>query len=172
MSEIHFTGGQGAIWMQPDGPATDMVFLGCHEVSSIEEPLGDYNPFFCPDPSQPKSFVPSGETFAPPEAVTTSIMEDVLGTLSYLEKQKCPFPLYINMVCGGRKDIFTNYERTFILDTRKITSRSYENIAMRETDDRASATHNISAAPPLIKVVKVNGLRQTIPQNDYTGLGE
>lgn len=168
MSEVHFTGGQGAVWMQPDGPATDMVFLGCHEVATIDEPLGDYNPFFCPDPSQPKRWVTSGETYNPPEAVTTSIMEDVLGSLSYLEKQLCPFALYINMVCGGRKDIFTNYERTFILDVRKITSRSYENVAMRETDDRSSVTHNVSAAPPLIKVVKVVPIRQAIPDSAYT----
>ena len=169
--EVHFTGGQGAIWIQPDGPATNMTFLGCHEISSLEEPLGDYNPFFCPDPTQPKRFVTSGETFAPPSAVTAQIVEDVTGSLSYLEKQLCPFPVYINMVCGGRKDVFTNYERTFILDTRKITNRSYENVALRDTDERTSVTHDISAAPPLVKVVKITALRQAIPQNRYIPAG-
>lgn len=167
-SEVHFTGGQGAVWLQPDGPGTDMVFLGCHEVASIEEPLGDYNPFFCPDPSQPKAWVASGEVYNPPEAVTTSIMEDILGTLAYLEKQLCPFALYVNMVCGGRKDVFTNYERTFVLDVRRITSRTYDNVAMRDTDDRGTITHEISAAPPLIKVVKITGSSQLVPAATYT----
>jgi hypothetical protein len=162
-SEIHFTGGQGAIWIQPDGPATDMVFLGCHEIASLEEPLGDYTPFFCPNPEKPKDWISSGEIFAPPEAVTAQILEDVTGALSYLEMQKCPFPLYINMVCSGRKDVFTNYERTFILDTRRITNRSYENVALRDTDERTSVTHSVSAAPPLIKVVKLSAVEQDVP---------
>lgn len=163
MADVHFTGGQGAIWIQPDGPGTAMVFLGCHEIASIDEPLGDYTPFFCADPSSPKAWVASGETFAPPEAVTADIMEDVLGSLSDLEKQKCPFAIYINMVCGGRKDVFTNSERTFILDARKITGRSYENLALRDTDERAGVTHSISAAPPLIKVVEVAAFQQALP---------
>lgn len=169
VGEVHFTGGQGAIWIQPNGPGTDMVFLGCHEIASLSEPLGDYSPFFCPDPQKPKSWVTSGETFAPPEAVTAQIMEDVTGSLSYLETQACPFPVYINMVCGGRKDVFTNYARTFILDTRRITNRSYENIALRDTDERSSVTHDISAAPPLIKLVNIVALKQTLPAATGTG---
>ena len=169
MTEIHFTGGQGAIWIQPKGPATDMVYLGCHEIASVEEPLGDYTPFFCPDPSKPKTWVTSGETFAPPEAVTAQIMEDITASLSYLETQKCPFPLYINMVCSGRKDVFANYEKTYLVDVRRITNRSYENLALRDTDERASVTHDVSGAPPLIKIIEVESLEQTLP--DATGGG-
>ena len=169
MAEIHFTGGQGAIFMQPEGPATSMVFLGCHEIASIEEPLGDYTPFFCPDPSKPKTWVTSGETFAPPEAVTTQVMEDVTDSLSYLEKQKCPFALYINMVCNGRKDVFGNYEKTFLIDVRKITNRSYENLALRDSDERAGVTHDLSGALPLIKMVDLKSIEQTLP--DATGTG-
>lgn len=162
-SDLHFTGGKGSIWMQPDGPGTDVKYLGCHEIASIDEPLGDYTPFYCPDPSKASSWVAVGETFAPPEAVTADIMEDVTAALSYLEKQNCPFPVYINMYCDGRADIFTNYKRTYVLDVRKITSRSYENLALRESDERSSITHSLSAAPPLIKVVGVTALRQTLP---------
>lgn len=169
MSELHFTGGKGAIWMQPNGPGTSMVYLGCHEIASIDEPLGDYTPFFCPDPGQPSSWVTSGETFAPPAAVTADVMEDILDSLSYLEKQKCPFPVYINMMCDGRKDIFTNYRRTFVLDVRKITNRTYNNVALRETDERSDITHSLSAAPPLIKIQNVNTFQQTLP--DATGTG-
>lgn len=168
-NELHFTGGQASIWMQPNGPGTDMVYLGCHEVASIDEPLGDYNPFFCPNPEKTKGWVVAGETFSPPEAVTADIVEDVTDALAYLEKQKCPFPVYINKLCNGRRDIFTNYRRTFILDTRRITNRSYSEVAMIDSDERSRVTHSLSAAPPLIKVVDIEYIEQTLP--DATGTG-
>ena len=162
-NEVHFTGSQGAIFIQPNGPGTDIVFLGCHQVESIDEPLGDYNPFFCPDPSSPKKWITAGQTDGPPDAVTTQIVEDITDALSELERQKCPFPLYINKFCNGRRDVFTNYDKTFILDTRKITNRSFSNLALKEGDDRSEATYDISAAPPLRIVVDLAADAQTLP---------
>ena len=162
-NEKHFTAGNGALWIQPDGPGTDMVFLGCHDVASIEEPLGDYTPFFCPDPSQPKRFVKAGESNAPPEATTTQIVEDVVGSLSVLEDIECPFGLYINMLSCGRKDVFTNYQKTYIVDVQKVTNRSYANMAMRESDERAEITHDLSGSPGIIKIIDVAALQLTIP---------
>ena len=159
----HFTGGEASIWIQPDGPGTDMVFLGCHEVASIDEPLGDYTPFFCPDPSKPNAWIEAGQTTSPPDAVTVSILEDVTDALSELEKQKCPFGLFINMFACGRRDVFSNYRRTFILDVRKLTNRTYDNVALRDTNERTTATHDVSAAPPLIRVVDVTAITLTLP---------
>lgn len=159
----HFTGGEGSIWIQPDGPATSMTFLGCHEVASIDEPLGDYTPFFCPDPSRPNAWVTAGETTSPPDAVTASILEDVTDALSTLERQKCPFALYINMFACGRRDVFTNYRRTFIFDVQRLTNRSYDNVALRDSNERTTVTHDVSAAPPLIRIVDVSVLEQAVP---------
>ena len=164
-NEIHFTGGQGSIWIQPDGPSTDVVFLGCHEVESLDEPLGDYTPFFCPDPSGPKKWVTAGETSGPPDSVSTQIMEDITDVLSVLERQKCPFPLYINKICNGRRDVFNNWLKTFILDVRRITNRSFSNMSLKEGDERSEATYDISAAPPLIIVVDVEAGAQTLPDH-------
>ena len=166
----HFTGGKGAIWIQPDGLSTPVVFLGCHEVASISEPLGDYTPFFCPDPSGVSKWVASGETLAPPAAVTTQILEDITDALTILERQKCPFLLYVNLNSCGRKDVFTNYAKTFIVDTRKITSRTFSNLALREGDDRSEATYDLSGAPPLVILVDVSSTAQVLPA--ATGTGE
>lgn len=169
-AEEHFTAGQGAIWIQPDGAGTAVAFLGCHGVSSIDVPEGDYNPFFCPDPAQPKRFVASGEEFSPPEAVTLQIVEDIVDTLSTLEDIRCPFPVYVNMVKCGRKDNFDNGNKTFVVDARKITNRSYANLALRSEDTRAEATYDISGAPPLVimrnAVVAEQNTSETEPLND------
>lgn len=163
----HFTGGEASIWIQPDGPGTSMIFLGCHEVASIDEPLGDYTPFFCPDPSKPNAWIAAGETSSPPDAVTAQILEDVTDALSTLERQKCPFALYINMFSCGRRDVFRNYRRTFILNVQRLTNRSYDNVALRDSSERTTVAHDISASPPLIKLVDLAINEQSIP--DATG---
>lgn len=153
-----YTAGNGALWIQPKGPGQDLIFLGCHDVPSIEEPLGDYTALFCPDPSTPKAFREVGETHAPPAAVTMQIVEDVTNALSYLREQNCPFPIYVNMVECGRKDVFGNASKTLIVDARKITNRSTSNLAMRESDERMERTYDIAAAPPVIEVRTVSAV--------------
>jgi len=153
-----FTAGNGALWVQPKGPGTALVFLGCHDVPSIDEPLGDYTPLFCPNPAKPKDFIEVGETFAPAAAVTMQIVEDVTGALSYLREQKCPMPIYLNVVTCGRRDVFGNAELTMIVDARKITNRSTSNLAMRESDERMERTYDIAGAPPVTEVRTVTAV--------------
>lgn len=163
MSETHFTQGNAAIFIQPEGPAGDLTFLGCHEIASIDEPLGDYTPFWCPDPDQPKRFVPAGQTFAPPAAVTTQIIEDIVGSLSLLREQVCPFGLYVNLTKCGKKSLFDNAELTWIVDVQKITNRSTSNIAAREGDERMERAYDLSAQPPVIEIREVAALEQALP---------
>lgn len=151
-SDVHFTAGMGALFVQPTGPGKRLVYLGCHDVGDIDEPLGDYTPRFCPDPTGVKKWRAVGEEYSPPEAVTTEITEDVTGALSVLREQKCPIPLYVNLVCGGRRDVFTNAEKTYILDVRRITNRTISNLLMRESDERAEQVFSLSAAPPVFEV--------------------
>lgn len=151
-NEHRFTAGEGAIWMQPSGPGTDLTFLGCHQIESIDEPLGDYTPLFCPDNTRTKAWRAVGETASPPGAVTATITEDVTDALSYLREAYCPFPVYVNMVKCGRKDVFENADKTFILDVRKVTNRSISNPVMMESDERVQQSFDLAANPPLIEV--------------------
>jgi len=150
--EIHFDAGMTALFAQPGGAGKDIVYLGCHDVESIDEPLGDYTPRFCPDPSGTNRWLTVGEEHAPPEAVTFDITEDVTGALSILREQKCPIPIYINLACGTRRDVFVGAVKTFIADVRKITSRTINNLLMRESSERMEATYSLAAAPPLIEI--------------------
>ena len=166
----HYTGGESSIWIQPSGPGTQIYFLGCHSIEGIDEPLGDYNPFFCPDPSKPNAWIKSGGTIQPADAVETQIESDVTDQLSLLETLKCPFSLYINQFPCGRRDVFANYDRTFALDVRKVGSRQYNSVALREANDRTVMTHNLLAAPPLVKIVSVSAMKQIVPMSS-SGLG-
>ena len=48
MSETPFTAGQGAVWVQPSGPNTKPMYLGCHEVGEVSEGQGDVTLLYCP----------------------------------------------------------------------------------------------------------------------------
>lgn len=148
----YFTAGNGAIWMQPDGPGTDMVFLGCHQIESIDAPQGDESPFYCPDPANAKSFVAVGSSSSPPDMITFTIQERLTNVLSHLREQACPFPVYVTQTSCGRKDVFENAELVLVYNVRKITSRSISNPVMMESDEPVMRSYDLSALPPEIEV--------------------
>ena len=160
----HFSGDMAAIWIQPAGAGTQTFFLGHHEVSEIDTPLGDAQSFFCIDPAGNEKFIVIGQTKATQEAVTATIVESVADNLSILNNTACPFLLYINLLCSGRRDIFANYERTYVLEVKKITTNTYENVALRDTSERSDIIYDISANPPLSKIVNITAMQQELPQ--------
>ena len=151
MSE-YLTAGMGGLWIQPDGPGTELVFLGCHQVEGVDSPQGDETPFYCPNPALPKDFIAVGSSSSPPEMITFSIMERLTSALSHLREQICPFPLYITMTSCGRKDVFDNADTIFAYNVRKITSRSLSNLVMLDSDDPVTRNFDVSALPPDIEM--------------------
>ena len=49
----NFTAAMGAVWVQPDGPNTEVLYLGCHDVGDIVQPQGDVATRFCPSVEGP-----------------------------------------------------------------------------------------------------------------------
>ena len=133
----HFTAGMGALWAQVDGPNTLPVYLGCHQLGDIEEPQGDVELIYCPDPSAPNRFKVVGSVQGAAGSVTTSVTTDVTDDLDYLERVLCPFPIYVHMVKAGRKDVFTNFARTFIPTGARVTSKGLTALAARTPDDNS-----------------------------------
>jgi len=151
----YYTAGNGGIWIQPDGPGTEMVFLGCHQIDSVDAPQGDETPFYCPDPSSPKTFLAVGSSAAPPEMITFSIMERVTNVLSELRELACPFPLYITETSCGRKDVFENAGIVWVYNVQRITGRNLSNPVMLESDEPITRTYDLSALPPEIELRSV-----------------
>ncbi len=161
----HYVAGEGALWTQPDGPNTQPVYLGCHQIGDIDEPQGDVELIYCPDPSGPSRFKVVNSLQGAAGAVTTTITTDVMDELDYLERAKCVFPIYIHMVKSGLKNLFTNYDRSFVLTNARVTSRGLSNLAARTPDDngRAEMTFDLSGEE-LVRVVRLELARQTISE--------
>lgn len=142
-----FVAGESSLWVQVDGANTRPDYLGCHQVDDIEIPRGDVTLLYCPDESGPNKFKVVGSFQGAPDAPTTSITTDVAEVCDFMEKIADPVPLYINKFKSGRRDIFGNYLRGFILVNARITNVTLAGLAARTPDDqtRSEQTFDLSA---------------------------
>lgn len=164
MAEELFTAEQGALWIQLGGPNTKPVYLGCHEVDDITASLGGKNLIQCFDVNG--NYRTLRSTRDAPDPVTTTISTYIGQTIDLLEDAKCPFTLFMHQRCGGRADIFGNYDRTTVLVDSEITEVTKSNLVRR--DEKAAAEHSfaISANPPLLTFFKFRSQRVSISETE------
>jgi hypothetical protein len=168
-----FTSGEGALWVQRDGPNTIPVYLGCHQLNDVDKPEGDVELIFCPDESGPNRFKTVGSLQGAAGAITSSIVTDVTDEIDELERAECPFTLFVHMSERGRRDVFANFDRTYVFSNVRITNRGLSNLTARTPDDnaRSEQTFDVSAEELLnLKEPTIN--RQSISEtsniNDIT----
>lgn len=162
-----FTGGQGAIFVQVNGPNTQPVWLGCHQMGDVERPRGDVEPIYCPDPAAPNTYQTKGAIQGAAGSTTFSIETDVTDELDYLENLNCPIPVYVNMVKASRMDLFTNADRTFILPGSRITSEGLSGLTARTPDDNARSTQSYDfSAESLFRFIALELSKQTTTETE------
>lgn len=162
MSE-KFKAGDGSIWAQPYGPNTKPYYLGCHGMGDITRSRGDVTLTRCPDPAQSGKFKVSGSYIGEPSVPTTSIENVVASTADWLEKIDCPFNLFVHKTLCSRRDLFTNYDRSFVLRNAIITGDTYSNLLVREPADNAESMGNADLSfEELINVFELDSARQSI----------
>jgi photosystem II stability/assembly factor-like uncharacterized protein len=169
----HFVAGEGALFAQINGPNTVPVYLGCHQIGDVDQPDGDIELIYCPDEKAPSTFKVVGSVKGAAGAITTTVTTDVTDELDDLERVKCPFTLFVNMSKAGRKNVFTNADRTFVFGNTQVTSRGLTGLTARTPDDntRSEQTFDISSEF-LIRAFAPTISRQTITEtsniNDIT----
>lgn len=154
MTDSHpFGSGEGAIFVQPNGPNTKPEYVGCADLGDLDEPLGDGSLWLCKDPSMPDAYVTDRINKGSPGLVSTNITVDARATASYLEELESNTPIYLNLISAGRQDTFNNYDRAFV--TRWIpTNRKRSNLALGRRDagatpERGGIAVDVQGAPPL-----------------------
>ena len=165
--------GQSSLWIQPDGPNTEPQYLGCHSVGDLTEPKGDETLLYCPDPAQAGLFKVKNSFTGEPGSITTTIETDLRKTADYLEDiGKCGLPIYIHKVSCGRRDVFANFDRTFILNPAKITTLGLSNLAARDPGNEAESVQTFDlSALLLIRAFPLDASRVSISDTeDITGI--
>jgi hypothetical protein len=137
--------GQSSVWAQPDGPNTEPKYLGCHSVADIAQPKGDETLLYCPDPAKAGKFKVKSSFKGEPGVITTTIDTDLRKTADFLEDLSeggCKFPFFVHKVSCGRRDVFSNYDRSFIFPQASITNAKLGKLASRNPADEGESTQS------------------------------
>jgi hypothetical protein len=168
-----FLAGNSSIWVLPDGPNSQPKYLGCHGIGDITEPRGDITVKYCPDPARSGAYKATRSFRGEPGSVTTSIETVLTKTADYLELiGECEFPIFVHKVSCGRRDVFSNFDRTFILRGAQISQSSLGQMASRSPDneDESTQTFDVSAHA-LVRIFHMTTLRAAISETeDITGV--
>ena len=153
----------GSLFIQPDGPNTDVYYLGCYDLDEIEETKGDITLLQCFDENG--NYVTRGYTESAPEPISVSLGTWIGKRAEYLEQVVCPAALYAQLRCDGRADLFDNWERGFALDLAKITGRTLTDLVRRnEEGDGAMISFSAQALPPIHDYFALQGNRVSVSE--------
>lgn len=142
-----FLAGNGTLWVQPDGPNTMPVYLGEHGIGDITKPKGDATTVHVASPMKPNKFIPWNIYRGEPGAITFSVDTGIKDIADWLETIECPVPMYIGLVACGRKDVWSNYSRLFIIEQSMITSENMSGVVIRDPANQGESvsTFDVSA---------------------------
>jgi hypothetical protein len=166
-----YVSGEGAIFAQPDGLNSAMVFLGCHDVGDIEEPLGDVNLLLCKDPSGPNRWRTSRITRNAFGLLATSITTNVDKIPDVMEDLPENTPIYIVKSGAGKQSTFVNYDRVFAAKWI-VNNRGLTNLAMGRSDsnDRSEQTFDLNGAAPLQRFFDLQNRHQRVSITEVNAL--
>jgi len=165
------TADMGFLWIQPDGPNTELLPLGCHDMGDIAQPQGDISLRYCPDASAPGRWKVASRRKGPPGEVTSTVTTYVKKVRDYLQTYGDCGALYVHQSECGKKDVVLNYDAGSLLYDAIVTNKTKTNTAMREGSDAAEQSFDVSASPPLSEYWKlVVTALTTTEANDLTDI--
>jgi photosystem II stability/assembly factor-like uncharacterized protein len=163
MSDTPYTAQEASIWIQPGGANTQPKYLGCHEFGDAEEPQGDITLLWCPDEKKSGKFKVVGSVQGQPDAPTFSLSTTVKATGDWLERVVCPVNIFVHKQHCARRDLFTNYDRTFGFLNARISNKKLSNLAARtpDTTDESMQDFELSAEA-VLRILALTAGRQSI----------
>jgi photosystem II stability/assembly factor-like uncharacterized protein len=163
-----YKAGQASLWLQRYGPNTAPVYLGCHEAEGPSQDKGELNVSYCPDPARSGGFKSNGTWVGEPGLPEATVRTNISAVLDELEKADCRGTLFVHKVLCGRRDLFTNWQRSFALHAYHLTSEAYSDMASRTPGDEAESMYEAPMqAEALYKFWAIKPYRQ-----GNSGLGD
>lgn len=146
MSQAGLTLLQGAIFVQPGGPNTDVQYLGaCHQVANISWDEGSNTLHHCGDPVQPNRFQVSRKIKGAPGLVTFNVVSEMQLVISYMQQFKCPAPIIVTNTNRAPKNDDANWDVAWIFTNADPISRSYDNLVGTSDNDIIRRTTGMEA---------------------------
>ena len=160
---------QGMIWVQPDGPNTEVDPFLCADTDSIDEPLGDFTTRLCRQADGTWKTVNRSQ--GTPGEITFDIVTWKARQRNWLQRQverHCSLPIYFQHAFCGRSDVFLNYDQGKLIQDAGIISKGYSNMARGmaepgDTPEKTGQTFGLTAGPPSPEYYKlVNTLTEAL----------
>lgn len=149
------TSKDGALWVQPDGPNTEVYFLDCADVGDLTETEGAISLIRCHN-AERSGWDVVGQTKAPPDPITLDVTRLTYRARNWLERARCPFAVYVLQKDCGRADVFHNYVRGDVLAHVTRTGKTRSNLVLREGDEPTTVAVSLEAWPPSIPVEELS----------------
>ena len=167
MADSYTLAGEGSLFAQVNGPNTKPAYLGCHQLGDVAEPMGDVEPITLKSPIMVNAWDTIGAMQKGPGLVGTSIAAYRRKTRDWLEKVKCPLPIYIMHNSCGRPDGFNNWDIMWVMEETYITNRGATGLTARTADDQTKSelTFDLSAVK-MLKVWELTATRVATPETD------
>lgn len=161
--EKTYVANEGALYIQST-PGAKPEYLGCYDLDDISIDEGGISLIQCFDVNG--QCATRGFKQDAPSPITTTLTTWLGKTAEFIEDARCPFILHVNMRCGGRADIFTNWQRAIALQVARKTNRTLSGLVKRNAQDEAEQKFDISALPPLFDFYRLLALRQGITETN------
>lgn len=159
--------GMSALWVQPDGAGNQPFYLGCHSLGDIAQQQGAKTLLFCPDESGNNAFKVIGSYKAAKGPATALLTTNIFATADWLEQVKDGIPIYLVKALNGRRDIFGNYDRIYILTSCTITNKTLVAMsALQPADNRNSQQTFELSADDLYRIWSITAVRQGTTEPD------
>ena len=158
----------GALFVQLNGPNSEPVYIGCHELDEFEENEGGISLYRCILNGE---YTTVGFSEEPPEPIPLSLSTYIGPVKEYLEKVTRG-ALYVLLRDQGSPELFTNWHRAFVIDIAKRSGKKRAGLALRESDASSMLTVTLQALPPILDLSQLKVLRQTTTEtqslNDFS----
>jgi photosystem II stability/assembly factor-like uncharacterized protein len=139
--------GEGAIWLQRDGPNTEPVYLGCHETGDIQEPKGEVKLYYCPDPNKKNNWIVSDSSQGAPGLISTTISSRLRAVKDVMNSMVCPGAMFVHHVGCGKPNNFNSWDYTYLLRRPRVQQRTLTKLTAMNPDsqDQAMQSWDIQA---------------------------
>ena len=149
----------GALWAQPGGANTKPEYWGCRDLDDIAVDNGSTTLAQCINADG--QFDMLGFSESAPGVIKTAVTAYTSKQVDLLETTPCPFWLHANLRCAGKADVFTNWERGFLLQVLGVTKETIKNLVKRDKGDFAEQTYELEVAPPLGRAFRLLLVKET-----------
>lgn len=160
-----FTGPEGMVFVQVDGPNSICLPLQCHSLNDAQEAQPGRTASWLSNPKVPGKFVRGPDLYGAPELPGFTLVLPIGKAEAYLEAlaaKGCKFPVYAKVAKCAPKDVFMNYDRVWCYYGAYLTAHQEGTLAQGMGEDSARLEQSLSyTADYVTRIYQMSATRLT-----------